>query len=93
VIYNYTFGKLFKSKEEMLDEHAMRFTHTLGSILTFICIIFLYLINAKIGWVIVFFVAIAKTLGALGFCTALKLYGCMTSGTCCRTLKKKHNDR
>jgi len=89
VLYTYTVNKIFKSKDEVLDEYGMRFSHTFGATINLIALIFLYYINALIGWGIVFFLAIAKTAGALGFCTALKLYECMSKGGCCSFLKKK----
>jgi len=90
-LYTQTVDRIFKSSKEILDECGMQFAHTMGSILTLICLLFLYFINEKIGWILVFIVAIAKTAGAMGFCTALKLYGCMASGGCCR-LTRKEND-
>jgi hypothetical protein len=89
VLYTYTVNKIFKSKDEVLDEYGMRFSHTFGATINLIALIFLYYINTLIGWGIVFFLAIAKTAGALGFCTGLKLYECMSKGGCCSFLKKK----
>lgn len=91
MLYSLTVNRIIKSKNEVLDENAMRFAHTLGSILNFIVLAFLYLINEKIGWGILFFVAIAKTAGALGFCSALKLYSCLSSDNCCRIVRKAND--
>jgi len=68
----------------------MRFAHGFGSILSGICVILLYFGNQRAGWILTFVLCIAKTTGALGFCSALKLYGCMNSGTCCRFARRKN---
>jgi len=89
LLYTYTVDKFFKKpKQEILDDHAMRFAHTLGTILLSITLILLFFVHEKVGFVVLFFVAIAKTLGALGFCTALRMYGCV-NGKCCSFLRKK----
>jgi hypothetical protein len=89
LIYSWTVNKMFKSKEELLNEKAMRFAHTLGTIFALISIIFLYFGNIQIGWIIVFVFAIIKTISAFGFCPASKLYSCSTNGSCCAFLKRK----
>jgi vacuolar-type H+-ATPase subunit I/STV1 len=91
VLYTQTINRIFKSYNNILDEYAMQFAHTLGAVLTLLCLVFLYYGNVKIGWILVFIVAIVKTAGAMGFCSALKLYGCMTSDSCCRFIKGKTN--
>lgn len=88
LLYNYTAGKIIRSKEEILNEHAMRFAHIMGSIFSFICIIFLYFGNEKIGWVAVFIFALLKSISAFGFCPASKLYECSTNDSCCAFAKK-----
>ena len=60
LLYKYTLGKIIKSKEELVNEHAMRFAHTMGTVMSFICLLFLYFINANAGWVLVFCLAILK---------------------------------
>lgn len=90
VLYSVTMNKLLKSENEILDEHAMRFAHTMGSVLNLICILLLYFVSESAGWGMVLIVTIAKTAGAMGFCSALKLYGCMTSGKCCRFVRQKN---
>lgn len=89
-LYSKTIEKAFPSKSEVLDENAMRFAHTLGAFLA-ICALGLLSINSTAGWIFVFFFAIAKTAGALGYCAAQKLFGCITnsnSKTCCKILKR-----
>jgi hypothetical protein len=87
-LYRYTFGKIFKSKYELLNVRAMRFAHILGSLLSLACVILLYFGNENIGWVVVWVFAIMKTISALGFCPASKLYVCMSKGGCCSFSKK-----
>lgn len=88
LLYKYTIGKIVKSKDEILNEHAMRFAHTMGTILSLICLLFLYFINANVGWVLVFVFAILKTISAFGMCPASKLYECMGNDGCCAFMKK-----
>lgn len=90
VFYNFIFGKIIqvKSKEEIINEHAMRFAHTMGAILSFVCLLFLYFINANTGWILVFLFAILKTISAFGMCPASKLYECMGNKDCCAFIKK-----
>lgn len=87
--YTNTINRFIKSENEILDEVGMQFAHTLGSILNLICILLVYSVNTSIGWSFVAIVALAKTAGAMGFCTALKLYNCLKSGGCCNLLAKK----
>jgi len=88
LLYKYTINKIIKSKEEILNENAMRFAHTMGTILSLICLLFVYFINAPIGWVLVFVFAILKTISAFGMCPASKLYECMGNKNCCAFIKK-----
>ena len=91
LLYSYTINKIFPSKSELLDEKAMRFAHTLGSILALLSIVFLYFVNEKVGWIIVIVFAILKSISALGFCPASKLYSCATSGGCCALWRIRTN--
>jgi hypothetical protein len=90
LFWRYTFGLVFKSKDEVLNVKAMRFAHSLGSIISGICVILLYFGNPAIGWGFVWFLAIMKTISAFGFCPASKVYVCMSNGGCC-ALTKKHD--
>lgn len=87
-LYSNTVERIFKSKQEMLDENAMRFAHTMGAVMSGICSILLFFISAKAGWIFTGLLAIMKTWGAMGHCSALKLYGCMSNGACC--VRKKN---
>lgn len=88
LIYNNTIGLFFKYKTEELGTRGMRFAHILGSVFAGIAVLSLYFWNIKVGWVITFFLAIIKTISALGLCPAYKLYNCMKSGGCCSFTKK-----
>lgn len=88
LLYKYTIEKIIKSKDEILNEHAMRFAHIMGTILSVICILFLYFINVNVGWILVFIFAVLKTISAFGVCPASKLYECMGNDSCCAFIKK-----
>ena len=88
LLYKYTIGKIVKSKDEILNEHAMKFAHTMGTVLSLICLLFLYFINANVGWVLVSVFAVLKTISAFGMCPASKLYECMGNDSCCAFMKK-----
>jgi len=89
LLYNYTLGKIIPSKKETLNIKAMRFAHILGSIFSGVAVIFLYLIHDFTGWVIVGIFVIIKTISAIGFCPASKLYNCMANGSCCAFAKRR----
>lgn len=90
ILWRYTFGRFIRSTDEVLNVKAMRFAHGLGSFLSGLCVIFLYFINPVIGWGLVWFLAIMKTISAFGFCPASKVYVCATSGGCCSLTGKKN---
>ena len=83
ILYSYTFEKLFPSGTVILDEKGIRFAHTVGTVVSFLCLM-LYFINPAAGWILTFALALLKTSAAFGFCSALKLYQCMNGGNCCR---------
>ena len=88
LIWRYTFGVFFNSNDELLNVKAMRFAHSLGTVLAGICLWFLYFGNQTVGWGFVAFFAIMKTISAFGFCPASKVYVCMSNGTCCAFSRK-----
>lgn len=85
-IYTNTLGRLIKSKDVILDERAMQFAHTMGTVLAIISLTILYF-NGPIGWIFVAIFAVLKTISAFGLCPAYKLFGCMASGGCCALTK------
>jgi hypothetical protein len=88
LLYSYTINKLIKSKDEILNEHAMRFAHTVGTVFSFICLVLLYSVGGLTGWIAVFCFALLKTISALGFCPASKLFECANNDSCCAFIKK-----
>jgi hypothetical protein len=88
-LYTQTIHHFIKSPMELVNEYAMRFAHTLGSVLAGFCLILFYLVNVNIAWVLVFFFAILKSVSAFGFCPASRLYECVGSGHCCALAKHK----
>jgi hypothetical protein len=88
VLYSQTLGRAWPGGTEVLDERAMRVAHAVGAALTAASAL-LIASAPRAGYLCLFFVAVAKTAGALGFCSVLKLYGCVNSGTCCTWTGRK----
>lgn len=88
-LYEHTINHLYPSREEWLNEHAMRFAHLMGAVLNGICLILLYAVNDTSGWIAVLIFALLKSISAFGFCPAGKLYECATNDSCCAFIKKK----
>lgn len=86
--YTHTLNRFFKSKEIYVDENGLYFAHTFGAIVVGICILLVSILNLNWAWGIVFLVCLLKTSGAFGYCSALKLYSCMSSDDCCKVSKK-----
>ncbi len=82
-LYSYTIDLIFPSPKEVLDINAMRFAHSLGTVLVGISLMLIAAGGPGPGWTFLFWVAIAKTIGALGFCAASKMYGCVNRGGTC----------
>ena len=53
LIYSYTIDKIFPSKKEVLNEKAMRFAHSLGTVLSGICVLLIYSPYEFLGWIVV----------------------------------------
>jgi hypothetical protein len=88
VLYSQTLGRAWPGRTEILDERAMRVAHGVGAALTAVSALLIHL-APRVGYACLFFVAVAKTAGALGFCSVLKLYGCVNSDTCCAWTGRK----
>ncbi|MDD4409690.1 MAG: DUF4395 family protein [Candidatus Pacebacteria bacterium] len=88
VIYANTIEKLFKSKAEVVNEPALYFAHLVGTSFSALSLVFLYLINEQAGWILVLIFALLKSISALGFCPAAKLYDCSNNDNCCAFAKK-----
>jgi hypothetical protein len=86
-IWDYTLGLFIKTNKEVLNVKAMKFAHSAGTVLSGICVLLLYF-HVSFAWWFVLFFAIIKTISALGFCPASKVYVCMSNGTCCAFSRK-----
>jgi hypothetical protein len=88
VLYAYSIDKLFPSGVVILDEKGIRFAHTVGTVVSFICVILLYFLSPTAGWILAILLTLLQTSAAFGFCSALKVYQCVTgSGSCCKAGK------
>ena len=88
LLYDRTVGLLRKPREEILNESAMRFAHSTGSIFSLTCLVLLWFVDERVGWAAVFMFALLKSVSAFGFCPASKLYECATGSSCCSLSKK-----
>ena len=86
-LYSLTFLRLHPSPEEVLDENAMRFAHTLGTGFALGCLAALWF-DPRVGWPLTLLFALMKTVSALGFCPASKLFTCATNSSCCPLTKR-----
>lgn len=72
-LYVSLFEKQPKQQIEV-DEKGISFAQGLGAVIHVILLVLLYVVNPRVGWNVVFVIAIVKTAGAFGFCTGLKIY-------------------
>ena len=89
ILYTYTIGLLFDSPRQSLGVNGMRFAHILGTIFAGLALVVLHFLSSRFGWGIVGFLAIMKTISAIGLCPAYKLYNCYMSGGCCSFTKRE----
>lgn len=83
LLWTYTLGRLIPSKDVVLDIKAMKFAHELGAVLALVSFALVWT-NNPIAWYFVAAFGVLKTISALGYCPASKLYGCLVSeGGCC----------
>ena len=83
VLHRTTLGRLFPPAAfEFMDVTAMRFAHGTGAVLG-TCVLVAILRNPRSGWVALAPFCVLKTISALGFCPASKLFVCMRKGGCC----------
>lgn len=87
-LYTNTLGRLVPAKSTVLDVHAMRFAHTVGSVMALISITLVVWHSPAAWWFVLVFAAL-KTTSALGFCPAYKIYGCALKGGCCAITAKR----
>ena len=95
LLYKYTIDKIKQSENIIVDKKGIFVSHLVGTIFSLLCRALLYYANPIAAWIVTGMFAILQTSAACGFCSALKLYTCMTSGNCCRFGKyaKKVKDR
>jgi hypothetical protein len=86
VLYSKTLLRWFKSPGAVVDETAMRFAHILGTAFALACLGTIWWRDA-LGWRLTLLFALLKTVSALGFCPASKLFTCATNTTCCPVTK------
>jgi hypothetical protein len=82
MLWRLTGDRLWPSRVVILDERAMRFAHGFGAAFCGVTWVLL-LATPRAGLVLLLVLVLLKTVGALGFCTASKLYTCAASGGCC----------
>lgn len=88
-LWTNTLGRIIPSKDVVLDVDAMRFAHSLGSVLALVSVALVWRGNAIAWWFVAAF-GVLKTVSALGFCPASKLYGCVVKeGGCCALTGKR----
>lgn len=83
VLYRKTLGLLFPPVSfEFMDVTAMRFAHGTGAAMG-TCVLAAILRYPRGGWVTLVCFCVLKTISALGFCPASKLFVCLRKGGCC----------
>jgi len=87
LLYKYTADRIKQSENVIVDEKGIFVSHLVGAIFSVICLALLYFANPIAAWIVTGLFAVLQTSAACGFCSALKLYICMTNGTCCRVGK------
>jgi protein-S-isoprenylcysteine O-methyltransferase Ste14 len=82
-LYQQTILRIFPSRHfEFLDVPAMRFAHGMGAAMS-LAVILAMLAAPQAGWYCLLGLCVLKTIAALGFCPASKLFVCMRNGGCC----------
>jgi len=89
-LHRVTVGRFISSPTIVLDEYAMAFAHSLGANMSLACCLAWIFAPHPIALGATLLLCIAKTAGALGHCSGVKLYQCMQSETCCRFMKAPH---
>jgi protein-S-isoprenylcysteine O-methyltransferase Ste14 len=82
-LYQQTALRLIPARShEWLDVPAMRFAHASGALMALAVIVTL-LTAPKAGWWALAVFCVLKTIAAIGFCPASRLFVCMRNGGCC----------
>ncbi len=87
LLYKYTVDQWRKPENVVVDEKGIWFSHMVGAVFCLLCLAGFWL-NNVLGMVLTMLFALLQISAACGFCSALKLYTCMTSGNCCRFGRK-----
>lgn len=82
-LYDITFQRFHKNKKVMVDENSIFFAHIVGLTMSLLCFVLVCSISVNSIWFVVLGFAVLKTVSALGFCPASKLYDCSINGNCC----------
>lgn len=82
MLWTWTLGRVFPSEEDALDVKAMRFAHGMGAMLALIGLAMVWHGNPLAWWFVALF-AVLKTVSAVGWCPAHKLYACLVKGGGC----------
>jgi len=87
-LYTRTVERLLPSPPEVLDEHAMRFAHSVATVALVIPLVLFSLNQPTLGWRVLALVAVFKTIGALGYCPVARMFTCLIGrgGRCCAFL-------
>ena len=93
-LYTRTLHRRWPSEYEELSIPAMRFSHSIASVLIGLPLLLVLLGGPRavaLGWRWLTIMAIIKTVAAVTGCPAAKLFTCATSGdgTCCAFLRRK----
>jgi hypothetical protein len=83
LLYRWTLGRLFPpTRFACLDVAAMRFAHGMGACLG-AGVLLAVLRSPRAGWPALGAFCLLKSVSALGFCPASKLFTCLRKGGCC----------
>jgi protein-S-isoprenylcysteine O-methyltransferase Ste14 len=90
-LYQQTVLRVFPSSgDAFLDVPAMRFAHGLGALMS-LAVTLTMLAAPTAGWYCLAALCVIKTISAVGFCPASKLFVCMRNGGCCALTTGLHS--
>ena len=81
ILYNKFLSRFEKKrKTELINIALIQIIHFIVFLVHLVAFVFIHFFNLKIGFIIIFFLALSKTIGALGFCPISKITNCAVSG-------------
>ena len=83
LLWKHTAERFLPSSAEVVDERGIFVSHVTGAVFAALCLI-LWGFSPAAGRIATVIFALLQTSAACGFCSALKLYTCLTGGKCCR---------